>query len=433
MTQPDLKTAVRWRWSLLSLSVFAFADVDGASAGCRSCRDDEPIKAKPEVPLGEVKIFVYPVRLADDDGAHGSSVTAASFTAWLNGANAIFQRSGLAISFLPAPEIDWTAPPVRSTLMNRDCIPTGVDPAPLTAQDINQDGRFNADDFEMLCASRATTWARMAEAYLHPDRVVVVMRNFADRAEYDGVKKQWSVKRTASDYGYSGGDLPFVVTGGGPWSGEFLAHEIGHYLHLSHTHYYLPPDAQTAAKTAADWLKSTGLQADQAKRAFDGDAYNVPDTRPDPGPELFAAFHQDACTKDPGKTAFDVTVVHNGESYVAQFEPERDLVMSYFKECPFKQRFSAGQALVVERALMRFNRRALLHPELQSCYEANKLAEGPADLEALVAYRKAIVDRCVATLDGVAVKLSSETLEPEANIAEVRDMLSTLTGACPQR
>lgn len=331
----------------------SFSDVGGA--GCESCDDTERVGvALP--PSGTFEISVFPVRLADDDGSSASTLTEAKFLAWLDSANAVFSRSGVPLRFKPSEQADFSLPPLRSTLMNHDCVPTEVDPKSVKVADANGDGFVDANDNEVFCVSRDATAARFALGRSRPAEVTLILRAFAERAEFNKATQQWRVRTGAADFGYSGTYLPVVVVGPDAWSGNFLAHELGHYFHLPHTHNQLPRTvAEAEALITAHIQTGSGMTAERA--LFEGDLnFGVEDTPADPGPEVFAAIYGNACLAED--KAGDVTLSQPSGQEL-KLHPQRDLVMSYFKECGFAQRFSAGQRAKMLAAIQGGNRSEL--------------------------------------------------------------------------
>lgn len=166
----------------------------------------------------------------------------------------------------------------------------------------------------------------------------------------------------------------------------FIAHEVGHNLHLWHTMTgaadFFVSDEEAAGKTDAqlkDFIVSDILRELNEEKAR-GTATNlltqnlmdpdrgsgVNDTPPDPGPHLLHYLNRaahgpnsDACGPI-GSHAFKIST---GESVT--IAPDRSLVMSYFKGCPnFVNRFSLGQTQRMRGALTDGNRRHLVKVQL---------------------------------------------------------------------
>jgi hypothetical protein len=151
-----------------------------------------------------------------------------------------------------------------------------------------------------------------------------------------------------------------------------LAHEIGHFFHLGHTHGPYPSkevrdqggDAlrKWAAEEIRNYVDGQGHPADQGASVFDGDEGFVDDTPPDPTPEVWAAtYNGDLCSTNQD---FTVDVALSSGSRTYSWRPARWNIMSYFdKRCPQfanARHVSDQQITRLRRALEQGNRRYLL-------------------------------------------------------------------------
>lgn len=217
------------------------------------------------------------------------------------------------------------------------------------------------------------------------------------RQNYRG--NDWQL-RSPEGGGFSWAEHLFVRLGGGinldpnDYSqAAFIAHEIGHYLHLAHTFLEDPGDnffvsaEDRATKSSADiWndvliprvrarfnqerAKDKNASPQQlSERIMDADrGTGVHDTPPDPGPDFIEYLNRvishdvhGACGPDGSFTVHFGT--NNHESIL--IAPDRTLVMSYFKGCPgFINRFSTQQAERMRNALIHGNRRPLVGVQL---------------------------------------------------------------------
>jgi hypothetical protein len=166
----------------------------------------------------------------------------------------------------------------------------------------------------------------------------------------------------------------------------FIAHEVGHYLHLAHpqseSNDFRVLPAEGANKTDAqlkDLIVGKVLSKLNQQRAagtpamsliwelMDADEFTgVTDTLPDPGPDLFTYLNraQYGDQSGPcGPIGFHKFTLSTGEHVYIQ--PDRSLVMSYFKGCSnIFNRFSYGQTLRLRNALINGNRRPLVAVQL---------------------------------------------------------------------
>lgn len=200
----------------------------------------------------------------------------------------------------------------------------------------------------------------------------------------------WQLSSPAGG-GFSSSDMMFVKLGGGVnldpndyAQAAFIAHEVGHYLHLAHpmseSDDFRVSSAESAGKTESqirDFIvsevlrklneqKAAGTPTNQlAKVLMDADLYTgVADTPPDPGPDLFHWLNKVANgTGGCGPIGSHQFTISTGEKVT--IAPDRTLVMSYFKGCPgFVNRFSTQQTERLRNALINENRRPLVGVQL---------------------------------------------------------------------
>src|SRR5512140_1169385 len=224
-------------------------------------------------------------------------------------ANAIYddQGVGFRLRFDEATDIAFK----QSTLLNT------LWPSPMGTDANGNDDNPNAH-------------ARQREAWKYPGRAVVMLRDFDTSTETDlsahstGVYGDYSyLNKAKHDHGVT------------------LAHELGHYFHLEHTH-----DKNNGVNTVHDaatkireFVESPGLALaeQQARKAigdsvFDNDLPGVTDTPPDPGPTLWEneSHTHDKC--DAALTKITVTVDFDNGALGQQhytLAPDRRNFMSY--------------------------------------------------------------------------------------------------------
>lgn len=399
---------------LLSLGLMS---VDGAD-GCDAC---QPTPPKPVDTSAAYTIQVHGVRLADDDGSNAATITRAQFQATLDKATEIYKRSGANLTFVVAPESDFTGH-VKSTLLNHDCKPLTNAPEQFTDA-----GR----DPNTICDRQIVADARNAFALKTPARLVIFLRYGADAAVF--ANGHWTIDFRKASGGYSSRSGHFVAGVGWNPGSTFYAHEMGHYLHLAHPFTGNAPvslaeaQQQTHDYVAAHLGEGGFDPVRDGLTLYDGDlGDDVRDTPPDPRGALFTAVWGDAC--DPVHGRVDIEISVGNVPYKLVAAPDRKNVMSYFKGCPFDMHISANQKTRVLRALQQLNRVRLVHPELDGCYASHGITGGPADPVDAVAYRLDVIATCLETLKAPAATAQSTT-RPVADVPATRAFEACDVGA----
>ena len=289
----------------------------------------------PLVPLYTLRI--HGIATADNDGGNASPVTAQTISNLLPELQEIFARSRIALQFDPATDFETRS----STLLNQrfgvvgnleDYTDPNV-PPPTTSDWYDAARRFAADE--------------------NRDKVTIF---FAVPLELE--------------YSTSLGHWTLVQRGGGGSSSRFsrsvawrkspdaadLAHEIGHYMHNVHP-FNGADSIEHAGQMIANYIDA-GNPASEGLRALDGDEPWVLDTPPDAAGAVFVEAHGDKCGAE-GTVEIPVTY-GSGQQQTFTLAPDRTLVMSYFKGCPFDMRFSSDQTTRLLDAGTMMNRRGVL-------------------------------------------------------------------------
>ena len=312
------------------------------------------------------------VRTANDDGSEPSILTLAQAQAAIATTNKIWEKNGGGVRFRLYEYANFHAL-VKSTWLNNDCVPKGLVNSQtiqfVTDPDLNNDGvDANGEDAEVLCDYGTPKLARAAYAVQRPHRIVVFSRGgnevpkfVLDSQRLD--KGHWElVEKTG---GFSGWDALYVVMPRHFGADTLLAHELGHYMNMTHTHGTTPKTLKGAATVIADWTqknpRTEPTEVFDRDRTLTGWQFKVEDTPPDPGPDLFVAVHGSACDAARG----EVEVAVGEDKFV--LAPDRWNVMSYFKSCwPSEATdfyFSPDQLKWAKLALTGGNRQALLENE----------------------------------------------------------------------
>lgn len=354
------------------------------------------IKLKPP----KYVLAVQFVRTADDDGGRASTLTKANAEAAILRANQVYRRNGGDVQFSlhPASNFDEL---IQSTPLNRDCIlAPGQTDATINANtdgDLDNDGKVGSDaDLDMLCDKSTSTNARTAYAIARADRIIVYSRGGNDAVEWDGGAGHWVASHPSGGASSANGFYVRMPKSFG--NDTLLAHEIGHYLHTAHTFGPNPKTVAEAKQQMEQW--AIDHPGDDPRKVFDGDSrveYTVLDTPPDPRASLLIAVHGgDGCDPDPakGRVTIPVKVGNATTNYV--LEPDRALVMSYFKGCAgFNHYQSKGQYEQIHKALTVGNRRGLVEGDPGSCYEKRSDPGVVATTEQQLAAMLRKISKCI--------------------------------------
>lgn len=259
----------------------------------------------------QYKLRVQAVLTADGDGANAATVTAAQIKARLEVANAVYASANVSFLFDEATDLLQ----VDSTLLNREF-------SVLTPPDVGDDKWSK----EPLADSKSHDDARAQFARLFPGKLVIFFRKRNKLDEIDGL---WQVTSGGGSSSWRG----FLVNMPG-WGGELhlLAHELGHYLQLRHSHKSKVTTLEKAKAKIKSYVDDEGKPQAEGLDALDVDRVWVSDTPADVDDPIFTSLGMDPCGP-VGQISFSVTFADNtSEDYA--LAPDRSNVMSYFKNCP---------------------------------------------------------------------------------------------------
>src|SRR6185503_5913291 len=276
------------------------------------------------------------------DGSQAATATPAQIQTAVADARAILAAANIELTF--DPDSDVTS--ISSTLLNHDCLP----PAPGTNLMTDKDHPPPED-----CSGSDNERDRIAQLY--PGKLVVYFST-GDRLYWNGT--QWAYGPRG--FSWSNHISHFVaMTSGAPW-GELLAHEMGDYLHLTHTMFPMPETVADAQRIVREYVEGYNLPRANGLNVFDNDGIDTP---PDPGQQLFTAAGLDPCNPAQGVLLLPVTWT-DGTSTTYYIAPDRENIMSYWnKTCRgLPPHVSPGQIARVRDAIENGNRQHLMAPKV---------------------------------------------------------------------
>ncbi len=290
------------------------------------------------------QVRIQAISTANSDGSQAATVMAEDVSLTVERINDFFGPIGIEFVFDKSKDFKT----FKNTLLNQDGVLMDSSPAS------NPNGLL--DDTAYFAERQRVADQHLGKLVLYFSYGTYVVLN--DEGKWETVQR---------GFGYSSGGCHFVALCAGPASEGFAAHEIGHYLHLGHTHGAEPKTINEAAEIIRNAVEpASGVTADNALTIFDADEEVVWDTPPDPGPSIFdSAYGSGACCTGTSHVDVPVTFFPNQPSkqYTKNYrlEPDRANLMSYFKDCTqFSRHFSNEQRLRMHTSMQYGNRHHLI-------------------------------------------------------------------------
>ncbi|MDR4504893.1 MAG: hypothetical protein MRK01_08920 [Candidatus Scalindua sp.] len=308
--------------------------------------NDGPIVPSRWQPIPFRRTPVYTIRLhaiatANSDGSDASPYTASKLQSKISAINDIFYEAGIEFEFDPATDFEQK----NATILNKYFT---------LLADVED---YTDPNVEPPTTSVWHKAFRRAVANTHRGKLVLYFSS-PDKLVYDEGLGHWTVTG-AGNGGSSSGTGRWVSMKGNPGSPD-LAHEIGHYLHQVHPFVggvLNVEDAAARIKKAVD----NGMAKNDGLDALDGDRAYVLDTPADAMGSIWVEEYGDKCT--PNYSFIDIPVDFGSSSKTYRLEPDRGIVMSYFKGCGFDNHFSPQQIDRMRDALENMNRHDLISPQ----------------------------------------------------------------------
>lgn len=314
------------------------------AAACVDAPSDTADVATAASPVnGHVDLVrVHAILTANDDGSQAATASPADIQAGIAEARAILAAAGLELTF--DPESDVTR--INSTVLNYDC--TAIPGADLSNHSIEpQDCDINSNERDRIALG-------------FPGKLVLYFSS-GDRFTWSDTANMWVYG--PHNFDWSNHFNHFVAMMQWDTSGQRIAHEMGHYLHLDHSFGYQPSSLKEASELIVNYVQSNGLPISAGANAFDGDG--IADTPPDPGPALFIAAGLDPCNAADSQVQIPVNFP-NSISATYTLAPDRENIMNYWdKTCRGSPpHLSNGQVALIRDAVENGNRSHLIAPKV---------------------------------------------------------------------
>ena len=296
------------------------------------------------IPLYKLK--VHAVALSNDDGSKASDIDAAFLAELIRKANLRFTATHIEFEFDAVTDLETRADTALNALTN----------------------------------SGPRWWKVGNEAASHyPGKVVLFLRH-GPGSSPTGNGHAYpprngnvppSAPLPAEDVNYVA--LPNTRVLANQGDGDFISHELGHYLGLFHTFpgwgnsTVYGPDADTAppGELLARLVRYT-RQNGGSEGALDGDLLS--DTTPDPGTRFYRAIGLDPCTSRPVLT---IQGQLDNEEYCYTFQPPTNNVMSYHG-CDRPKTFMPEQIARMRATLKHPSRPYLIDPPCLSDFHGKE-------------------------------------------------------------
>jgi hypothetical protein len=282
------------------------------------------------------RLRVHAIPLADDDGKRKYTFTAANLGKGIARANEVLKQASIELEFDPSH--DWD--PRNDTALNN------------------------------LANGSGNWWVRGNEVAARiPGKIVIFFRHGAGSSPVGwghayppdtGQSVPPSVTLPTANVNYVA--LPNSRNWDTPDNGNFIAHEVSHYLGLFHTHpgwgtstIYsgTVTTAADAERRVVEYVAANGGTVG----ALDGDRLSA--TSPDCCRNLYDLRNLSHTSSGPASVSVSGTV--GGKAYSFTLTPPRDNVMSYFF-WGAPQHLTPAQAQVIHSTLAHDRRRILIEP-----------------------------------------------------------------------
>ena len=296
--------------------------------------------------LPVLKLRIHAIRTANADGSEAATITPEQIGQLVTQASLVWYSSGIEFQFDPSVDFEHR----NETLLNQD-----------SSHDAFNANVTNPDWDPGTADTSPNKSAREAVGKQFPKKIVCFFR-YGTRYAWDESAARWT--RGAGTGGFSSSKALYVAMPKGMPEKNLLAHEVGHYMTVPHTHRGGVDTVDKARQAIKDWVDVHKNSTKNALEALNGDRAVVTDTPSDAGGGIFVNKYGAGANCAANHPVIMIDVKFNsGYTAYYKLQPDKLNIMSYFKHCHAlgTHRPSPKQADRARAALLTGNRNALIN------------------------------------------------------------------------
>jgi hypothetical protein len=263
------------------------------------------------------KVRIHAIRTANDNGSQAATITPDQVKTYVDQANLVWWQSG--IEFLFDPKTDFEQ--INLTNLNR------LYPGALAEYENNK----HDPNWEYKAADNSLYSNMINYLVQKYQGKVLVIFMYGSKFVWDKNNNIWKVGPITG--GVSCTKCLYIRLPKDMGGKNSLAHELGHYFHVSHPFGQSVATVAEASQKLKDAVEKGSVPANDALSIFDGDRGTVTDTPADVRSGIFVSVYGDNAECGPHSSIQIPVVFSNGARVNYTLKPDRLNIMSYFKGC----------------------------------------------------------------------------------------------------